>query len=120
MTRRAALFSEITGCADDAATEVMLPEPVHHDARRQWIPRISDVLREFQASAAMGERLCTAEHGEEMTRFRVAFRERIPAQEDARRGRQGPVHEDGRMRRGVRSPDEETVHVRLRLPQRGD
>ena len=63
----------------------MLPDPIHHDAGREWIARVDDGLREFETTAAFREGRLIAEEAQELTWNGIAFRERIAAGENARR-----------------------------------
>ena len=52
MRRRSAIAAEIARRVDDAGAKVVLPEPVHQDARRQRVVRANDPPR--QSKAALG------------------------------------------------------------------
>ena len=43
--------TQIAGCFDDSPTEVVVPDPVHHDACRQGIVRISDPVGQCRTPA---------------------------------------------------------------------
>src|SRR5215467_301421 len=49
-------LSKVAWRADDTGAEMVLPDAVHHHARRQWIFRAGDRLRQFQTPAALPER----------------------------------------------------------------
>src|SRR6185369_7719673 len=52
MGRRRAADAEIVRRLDDALPEMVLPDPVHEDARRERIVPISNPLRELPPAAA--------------------------------------------------------------------
>ncbi len=52
MRRQAPRATEIAQRLDDAATEVMMPDAIHEDARSKWMLWLSQPPRESQASSA--------------------------------------------------------------------
>src|SRR4051812_27247710 len=50
MRRDRALLPKITGRADEALAEMVLPETVYHDTSRKWIRRIANPEREGKAA----------------------------------------------------------------------
>src|SRR5258707_7658464 len=56
MRRPLAAFSEVIGTADQALAEVMLPDPIDHDARRQWVIGTCQPVGELSPSAAFEDR----------------------------------------------------------------
>ena len=96
---------EVAGRSDQSRSEVVHPDPVDHDARRERIVFVCDRLRQFEASAAIFERggLGTGDAGEEPARYALAVVAGVAANEDV--GVEGAVVIDerhGEFRRGRR------------------
>ena len=54
MGRRAALFAEVIGCADESGPEVPVPDPVRHDAGGERMIRMSEPLRKLDTTTLFG------------------------------------------------------------------
>ena len=55
MRRRIAAPAKIVGSADQALAEVMLPDPINHDARRQGMIGACQPVGQLPAAAAFGD-----------------------------------------------------------------
>ena len=53
MRRFAAGHAEVVHAADKALSEQVLPDAIDHHARRQWVPRVAEPLRQFESAALL-------------------------------------------------------------------
>src|SRR5690242_5121048 len=86
MGRRDAELSKIVGSTDDSLAEMMLPETIHHDPRRQWVVSACNPTGELEAAASLGDRLLivSRQQAREMARDDIAELVIAPANLDFR------------------------------------
>src|SRR3954454_20636073 len=92
MTRPLTHDSQIARRPDNSLSEMPVPQAIHHDARRQWICRIGEPVRECGPAAGGGRPRCELRRarGEESKKSRLYFVEKsIPnaGLQNVRRGR---------------------------------
>ena len=74
MRRGAAADAEVVGRGDEAAAEVMLPDPIDHHPRREGVIGARQPLGKLEPAAPRdsSRERCLPEHGDESSRHRVA------------------------------------------------
>ena len=101
MRRGAAADAEVVGRGDEAAAEVMLPDPVDHHPRREWMARTGEPLGELEPAAPRGggRERGVAEHRDKSPRHLLARLIGLAATLDAGIGRSPLGHRVGHRHR---------------------
>ena len=122
MAGRLGAEAEVAGRADQPGAEVVHPDPVDPDARRQRIGGVDDRPRQLQPPAPVRERLRVGpgDRGEEVAGHLVPLVRRVPPPEDARLAQLRAIDQGHRVRRGRRGLDQPAIDLALELPHRDD
>src|SRR5688572_13001975 len=107
--------AEITGRRHQSYSKMLCPDPVHHDARGQWVVGTRDGEGHFSTTAPMLERhsLRAGDDFQKLTGHLLAFQRRIAALEHEGAFLVCFVREDHRVWRGVRVEDVPPVDLSL-------
>ena len=113
---QAALFAEVTRCADESASEVVLPEAIHHDAGGEGIAWVGDGLGEFESATALGEGGLFAKGAQKLPGDFVSAVEGITPEKNAWCAGQGTIKQDGRVCGCGGAFEEVAIQFRLGFP----